>query len=109
MGYIYELMDSAKEKIAFNCGGVERKYDPIWKKIDTRWTPQLHRPLHAAGYCRIAIDSRTLRSPTSWWMRFGGSTPELQKFAIRVLSLTCSPSGCERNWSTFESVIFLFL
>ena len=58
---------------------------------------------------RIAIDSRTLRSPTSWWMLFGGSTPELQKFAIQVLSLTCSASGCERNWSTFESVIFLFL
>ena len=162
MGYIYELMNSAKEKIAFNCGGVERKYGPIWRKIDARWTPQLHRPLHAVGYylnpqlrygdkfsnvdevrkglfecmdrmldyqeclkadiqldsfdqamgefgSRIAIDSRTLRSPTSWWMRFGGSTPELQKFAIRVLSLTCSASGCERNWSTFESVIFLFL
>ena len=42
MGYIYELMDSAKEKIAFNCGGVERKYGPIWRKIDVRWTPQLH-------------------------------------------------------------------
>ncbi|RVW66255.1 hypothetical protein CK203_066503 [Vitis vinifera] len=158
MGYIYELMDSAKEKIAFNCGGMERKYGPIWRKIDARWTPQLHRPLHAAGYylnpqlrygdkfsnvdevrkglfecmdrmldyqerlkadiqldsydqamgefgSRIAIDSRTLRSPTSWWMRFGGSTPELQKFVIRVLSLTCSASGCERNWSTFESEI----
>ncbi|XP_010655311.1 uncharacterized protein LOC104880428 [Vitis vinifera] len=157
MGYIYELMDSAKEKIAFNCRGMERKYGPIWRKIDARWTPQLHRPLHAAGYylnpqlrygdkfsnvdevrkglfecmdrmldyqerlkadiqldsydqamdefgSRIAIDSRTLRSPTSWWMRFGGSTPELQKFAIRVLSLTCSASGCERNWSTFESI-----
>ena len=162
MGYIYELMDLPKEKIAFNCWGVERKYGPIWRKIDARWTPQLHRPLHAAGYylnpqlrygdkfsnvdevrkglfecmdrmldyqerlkadiqldsydqamgefgSRIAIDSRTLRSPTSWWMRFGGSTPELQKFAIRVLSLTCSASGCERNWSTFESVILLFL
>ena len=50
MGYIYELMDSSKEKIAFNCGGVERKYSPIWRKIDARWTPQLHRPLHATGY-----------------------------------------------------------
>ena len=161
MGYIYELMDSAKEKIAFNCGGVERKHGPIWRNIDARWTPQLHRPLHAAGYylnpqlrygdkfsnvdevrkglfecmdrmldyqerlkvdiqldsfdqamgefrSRIVIDSRTLRSSTSWWMRFGGSKPELQKFAIRVLSLTCSASGCERNWSTFESIIFLF-
>ena len=26
---------------------------------------------------RIAIDSQTLRSPTSWWMRFRGSTSEL--------------------------------
>lgn len=40
----------------------------------------------------------------SWWERFGEETPELTKFAIRVLSLTCSASGCERNWSTFESV-----
>ena len=119
MGYIYELMDSTKEKIAFNCGGVEGKYGPIWRKIDARWTPQLHRPSHAACYylnpqlrygdkfsnvdevrkglfecmdrmldyqerlkadiqldsfdqamgefgSRIAIDSRTLRSRTSW-------------------------------------------
>ena len=50
MGYIYELLDSAKEKIAFNCGRVERKYKPIWKRIDDRWTPQMHQPLHAAGY-----------------------------------------------------------
>ncbi|KAL6526240.1 hypothetical protein OROMI_029880 [Orobanche minor] len=43
------------------------------------------------------------RSPASWWERFGTQTPELMSFAIRVLSLTCSASGCERNWSTFES------
>ncbi|CAL5345193.1 unnamed protein product [Camellia sinensis] len=156
MGYIYELMDVAKEKIAFNCGGNVRKYGPIWNKIDARWTPQLHRPLHAAGYylnpqlryrdsfsnveevrlglyqcmdrmlsyderlkadiqldyydqakgefgSRVAIDSRAIRSPADWWIRFGSKTPELTKFAIRVLSLTCSASGCERNWSTFES------
>ena len=119
MSYIYELMDSVKEKFAFNCGGVERKYGPIWRKIDARWTPQLHRPLHAVGNylnpqlwyedkfsnvdevrkglyecmdrmlgyedrlkvdiqldsydqangdfgSRIAIESRKLRSPTSW-------------------------------------------
>lgn len=45
----------------------------------------------------------------SWWERFGGKTPELTTFAIRVLSLTCSASGCERNWSTFVSVIILTL
>nr|KYP57068.1 hypothetical protein KK1_003322 [Cajanus cajan] len=32
---------------------------------------------------------------------------ELKKFAICVLSLTCSSSGCERNWSSFEMVIEL--
>ena len=33
MSYIYEFMDLAKDKISCNCGGIERKYDPIWKKI----------------------------------------------------------------------------
>ncbi|KAL6531369.1 hypothetical protein OROMI_027732 [Orobanche minor] len=157
MGYIYELMDRAKETIKFNCGGVKKKYMPIWRKIDARWTPQLHHPLHAAGYylnpqlryevgfsncsevkeglyacmdrmlsnddrlaadiqldnydnaqgdfgCPMAIRSRKLRSRGKWWERFGSKTPELTSFAIRVLSLTCSASGCERNWSTFESI-----
>lgn len=35
---------------------------------------------------------------------FGDECPELKWFAIRVLSLTCSSSGCERNWSSFEMV-----
>ncbi|CAN0925679.1 hypothetical protein LINGRAHAP2_LOCUS34897, partial [Linum grandiflorum] len=30
--------------------------------------------------------------------------PELKRFAIQILSLTCSASGCERNWSVFERV-----
>ncbi|KAF7844713.1 zf-BED domain-containing protein/DUF659 domain-containing protein/Dimer_Tnp_hAT domain-containing protein [Senna tora] len=35
---------------------------------------------------------------------YGDQCLELQKFAIRILSLTCSSSGCERNWSAFEMV-----
>jgi len=35
----------------------------------------------------------------------GDITLELKRFAIRVLSLTCSSSGCERNWNSFEMVI----
>ncbi|XP_077245531.1 uncharacterized protein LOC143885307 [Tasmannia lanceolata] len=42
--------------------------------------------------------------PGLWWDAFGDECPELQKFAIRIESLTCSASGCERNWSTFEQV-----
>ncbi|KAM0011527.1 putative HAT dimerization domain, ribonuclease H-like superfamily, Profilin superfamily [Helianthus debilis subsp. tardiflorus] len=37
-----------------------------------------------------------------WWESCGSSTPELQEFAIRVLSLTCSASSCERNWGVFH-------
>ena len=39
-----------------------------------------------------------------WWEAFGGHCPELQRFAIRILSQTCSASGCERNWSVFERI-----
>ncbi|XP_020233713.1 uncharacterized protein LOC109813860 [Cajanus cajan] len=35
---------------------------------------------------------------------YGSDTPYLQQLAIRILSLTCSASGCERNWSVFEQV-----
>ena len=41
MGYIYEFMNSAKEKIVFNCRCIKRKYESIWRKIDARWAPKL--------------------------------------------------------------------
>ncbi|CAL8141096.1 unnamed protein product [Prunus armeniaca] len=50
------------------------------------------------------MNLRKLRTPANWWKHFGKDTPELTKFAIRVLSLTCSASGCERNWSTFKQI-----
>nr|KAJ0205215.1 hypothetical protein LSAT_V11C500260900 [Lactuca sativa] len=40
---------------------------------------------------------------TRWWGLFGGSTSHLKRIAMRILSLTSSSSGCERNWSTFEA------
>ncbi|KAH0722496.1 hypothetical protein KY290_005147 [Solanum tuberosum] len=51
---------------------------------------------------QTAIRQRMKKSPVEWWRLYGLETPELQKFAIKVLSLTCSSSGCERNWSVFE-------
>ncbi|XP_061958962.1 uncharacterized protein LOC133680161 [Populus nigra] len=45
-----------------------------------------------------AINNRTLMPPDEWWMTYGTSAPNLQQLAIRVLSQTCSSSGCERNW-----------
>ncbi|KAL6579324.1 hypothetical protein OROMI_009540 [Orobanche minor] len=95
MGYIYELMDRAKETIKM-LSNDERLVADI----------QLDNYDNAQGDfgCPRAIRSRKLRSPGKWWERFGSKTPELTSFAIRVLSLTCSASGCERNWSTFESI-----
>ncbi|XP_055820197.1 aberrant root formation protein 4 isoform X3 [Solanum dulcamara] len=52
-----------------------------------------------------AIRARTLRSPVEWWMQYGHNVPNLQQFAIRVQSLTCSSSGCERDWSVYEEHI----
>ncbi|XP_057740493.1 uncharacterized protein LOC130957661 [Arachis stenosperma] len=51
-----------------------------------------------------AKSSRKTILSAEWWDFYGDSCPELKKFAIRVLSLTCSSSGCERNWSAFEMV-----
>jgi hypothetical protein len=39
-----------------------------------------------------------------WWRNYGARAPNLQKFAIRILSQTCTSSGCERNWSVFEKI-----
>ncbi|XP_028117547.1 uncharacterized protein LOC114315170 [Camellia sinensis] len=52
----------------------------------------------------VAIRQRNTRAPADWWASYGSYTPNLQTFAIKILSLTCSSSGCERNWSVFEHV-----
>jgi len=44
-----------------------------------------------------AKECRKVMLPGEWWEMFGDRTPELKKFAIRVLGLTCSSLGCERN------------
>ncbi|WOG94678.1 hypothetical protein DCAR_0313975 [Daucus carota subsp. sativus] len=38
----------------------------------------------------------------AWWTNYGSETPNLQKMALKIVSLTSSSSGCERNWSAFE-------
>eukprot|EP00253_Pinus_taeda_P010457 PITA_10457 len=52
----------------------------------------------------LAKKARDVDHPTHWWEAFGGQCPQLQKFAIRVLSQTCSASGCEHNWYVFERI-----
>jgi len=40
-----------------------------------------------------------------YWQFYGTDAPELRNMAMRILNLTTSSSGCERNWSTFEMVL----
>ncbi|WOL10780.1 hypothetical protein Cni_G19539 [Canna indica] len=47
----------------------------------------------------LAIKTRKMKAPAEWWSLYGSTAPNLQKLAIKILSLTCSASGCERNWS----------
>ncbi|GFZ18507.1 HAT transposon superfamily protein [Actinidia rufa] len=41
-------------------------------------------------------------NPGGWWSNYDNGVPNLKRMARRILSLTTSSSGCERNWSTFE-------
>ncbi|KAL0907910.1 hypothetical protein M5K25_022364 [Dendrobium thyrsiflorum] len=66
----------------------------------------LYHCMEREGFFGLHAAKSTIakRSPVEWWIQFGDSTPELQSFAVRVLGLTCSSSGCERNWSTYSQV-----
>ncbi|RZC56752.1 hypothetical protein C5167_015602 [Papaver somniferum] len=37
-----------------------------------------------------AVDQRAKIAPAKWWSLYGGECPELQRFAIRILSQTCT-------------------
>ncbi|KAL4339257.1 hypothetical protein GQ457_08G018720 [Hibiscus cannabinus] len=50
VGYIYEVMDRAKETIAKSSSMKKKEYNKAFGYIDRRWDCQLHKPLHALGY-----------------------------------------------------------
>ncbi|KAK2634609.1 hypothetical protein Ddye_029401 [Dipteronia dyeriana] len=44
------------------------------------------------------------RAKADWWSAYGNEVPELKDFAVKILSLTCSSSACERNLITFNLI-----
>ncbi|KAI3904083.1 hypothetical protein MKW92_027377 [Papaver armeniacum] len=52
----------------------------------------------------VAIRGRESLAPATWWSLYAADYPDLQRFAIRILSQTCSGTRCDRNWSTFERI-----
>ena len=56
-------------------------------------------------FCRPIAKAAAPTMPAyQWWTNFGASVPELQSFAVRVLSQTTASSEAERNWSLFGFV-----
>ncbi|CAN1170216.1 hypothetical protein LINPERHAP2_LOCUS28863 [Linum perenne] len=100
MPFLYLELNQAMEKIKKRLFKDRDESLTIMQHLDT-----FH---HARGmfssYGSMQLLDR--KNPADWWSSFGDDVPELQKFAIRILSLTCSASGCERNWSVFERVHF---
>lgn len=45
----------------------------------------------------------------NWWSLYGFNVPHLLKLAMKVLSLTSSSSGCQRNWRTFKEVCVFYV
>ena len=43
--------------------------------------------------------------PIAWWSNFGCEVPQLQAFAIKVLSQCVTASPCETNWSLYEWIV----
>ncbi|XP_057437685.1 uncharacterized protein LOC130729857 [Lotus japonicus] len=92
--------DFEVQKGVYEC--VERlsPTDDLRKKILTEL------PIYKSGGgmfgSKFAFEQRGEIAPAQWWRMYRQSTPNLTRLEIKILSLTCSASGCERNWSVFE-------
>lgn len=51
-----------------------------------------------------AKQDRATIEPGVWWDFCGSESPELQYFALRILSQCSSAAACERNWSSFDQI-----
>ncbi|KAL4201073.1 hypothetical protein AMTRI_Chr02g214290 [Amborella trichopoda] len=62
----------------------------------------LYRYTMGTLWTDIAVTHRPKIYPSSWWANHGQTAPNLQRMAQLILNLTCTSSGCEHNFSTFE-------
>ncbi|XP_057429892.1 uncharacterized protein LOC130722998 [Lotus japonicus] len=119
MGFIYQAFYKAREEMVKRFQTNKKKVEPYLNIIDGHWDSRLCKNLNAAGYwlnpaCRFNLEDYEKHKITitglydglknQLWESYGSNAPHLQKLAIRVLSQTCSVSGCYRNWSVFEHI-----
>ncbi|RVW69442.1 hypothetical protein CK203_062790 [Vitis vinifera] len=88
-----------------------KQWKNYWEVIDRRWEGQLHRHLYVVklfvdgqGEFGSALTKKAINQslPDEWWNNYGDEGPHLQNIVVKILSQTCSSSGCERNWSTWR-------
>ncbi|KAJ1287784.1 hypothetical protein BS78_02G037200 [Paspalum vaginatum] len=87
---------------------VETFYHGDYDKQNQVLNEELHKYKEQAGHFAKNVAKAGCKNydfcPAKWWGNYGTQVPALQKMAIRILSLTASASGCERNWSCFEGI-----
>ncbi|CAH2053858.1 unnamed protein product, partial [Thlaspi arvense] len=79
VGYIYDSMDGIKENIANEFDGEKLSYKPL--EMYTLGKGSFDEASQADQFSEIA--------PAEWWAQKASEHPELQSFAIKVLSQTC--------------------
>ncbi|XP_026396261.1 uncharacterized protein LOC113290888 [Papaver somniferum] len=108
MPCFYDVMRIARDQLEKNFSEDYDTWAVINACFEKRWKKNFNHALHCAAYYlnpSIFYNIETYEMDNDWWITFGGiDVPNLQKFAIRVLSLTCSASPCERIWSTFQNL-----
>jgi len=99
--------DCAEYEIAFSDCINRMIVDDLPCKVKILQDMCLYKNKEGAFGSDAALVMTTNTHPLQWWEIFGASTVELRNLATRILSLCCSASSCERNWSTFAHVSFL--
>ncbi|KAJ6678856.1 HAT TRANSPOSON SUPERFAMILY PROTEIN [Salix viminalis] len=93
-----EMFDSSEWKTSVWSSTVEGKRvadlvgdHSFWSGAEMASKATLDDYRHARGAFEEgkAIDKRTNISPAQWWCTYGKQCPELQRFAVRILSQTC--------------------
>ncbi|RWR81594.1 zf-BED domain-containing protein/DUF659 domain-containing protein/Dimer_Tnp_hAT domain-containing protein [Cinnamomum micranthum f. kanehirae] len=75
-------------------------------KIQDKINKELSSYKNASGDFgrKMAIRARNSLFPADWWSTYGGGCPNLTRLAIRILSQTCSTSGCNRDLIPVEHI-----
>jgi hypothetical protein len=83
---------------------IERLIPDLEESMRLREQLRAYRLEEGIFGCTSATQDRPKIAPGTWWQFYGPEVPELQRFAVRVLSQTSSASACERNWSSFNHI-----